>query len=314
MEGVLWKKALVTGIIFLFIGITVAPSIYANVSKLSAHDELVDITTEIWGIKEVKSYTVNLSKEDADKVDCLFNSIKEQLDKAKTREDAAIIFNKAVLELNKFGLLPHDMSVEKIQKLVTGNHLSPKLMNILEKNYLTGYKSEENENFLCLIAGKSNGTSFFGPVNSIISWTIFPLFILGLELSNSSSLLIATIGNIILLLWILLWVIHFVALPLYMAIRNPLPILNTITFGGWEPLHYFPANGWVNTFGFSGAKSWEGTFYGNLPMIGIWLFFIPIEEFFTGAIGFTGIHIEDLYFGSALWVRTNSEPPPLKKL
>ncbi len=52
------KKGVVVAVILLFIGLAFAPSIDANVSKASLEDELVEITTELYGIKGVKSYYV----------------------------------------------------------------------------------------------------------------------------------------------------------------------------------------------------------------------------------------------------------------
>ncbi|MCK5261181.1 MAG: hypothetical protein KAJ44_03295 [Thermoplasmatales archaeon] len=59
MEGNnLIKKGVVVSVILLFIGFAFALSINANISKASVDSELVEITTELYGIKGVKPYYV----------------------------------------------------------------------------------------------------------------------------------------------------------------------------------------------------------------------------------------------------------------
>ncbi|MCK5112995.1 MAG: hypothetical protein KAQ84_05575, partial [Thermoplasmatales archaeon] len=52
------KKGLAVAVILLFIGLAFTLSINANISKESLEDELVEITTELYGIKGVKPYYV----------------------------------------------------------------------------------------------------------------------------------------------------------------------------------------------------------------------------------------------------------------
>ena len=87
------KKGLVVAVIILFIGLAFAPSINANVSKASIDSELVEITTEICGLNGGK-HTVSLSKEDAEEVEHLFDSIRERLNVTETREEAEQIFKE----------------------------------------------------------------------------------------------------------------------------------------------------------------------------------------------------------------------------
>ncbi len=126
------KKLLVVGVIVLFLGLAIAPSINANVSKASVDSDLVEITTEVCGINGVTPNTVLLSKGDAEEVDRLFDSIRERLNATGTREETEKIFNEAVVELDKYGLLG-GLSVEQAQKLVTGEYQRSKVVKFLEK-------------------------------------------------------------------------------------------------------------------------------------------------------------------------------------
>ncbi|MCJ7697905.1 MAG: hypothetical protein MUO73_06205, partial [Thermoplasmata archaeon] len=88
----------------------------------------------------------------------------------------------------------------------------------------------------------------------------------------------------------------------------------TIFYGvveGWGGVeNYFPAQGNIWTDGLYGIKSWSGTFYGNLPTIGLVAIFFG---YFSGVNGFTGLRLylnqTDFYFGTALNVNVGPEHP-----
>jgi len=153
------KKGVAVAVILLFIGLAFAPSINANISKASVDSELVEITTEVCGLNGGK-HTVSLTREDAEEVDALFNSISERLNATESREEAEEIFNEAVVELDKYGLLG-SLSVEQAQKLVIGDYQNQMVRR--KKDGLHGrYQSNLNkkENFDCLIIGSSTETRF----------------------------------------------------------------------------------------------------------------------------------------------------------
>jgi hypothetical protein len=124
------RKLLVVGVIILFLGLACAPSINANISKES---ELVEITTEICGLNGGK-HTVQLTKEEAEEVDRLFDSIRERLNATESREEAVEVFNEVVMELDKYGLIG-GLSVNQAQKLLTGGEVYTTIFSILEKYY-----------------------------------------------------------------------------------------------------------------------------------------------------------------------------------
>lgn len=107
-------KSLVIGVILLFIGVSIAPSLYANEIK---DEGLIEYTTTVCGIGEGKR-TVYLTQEESQEVELFLDSIQEQLEFTKSIEEAKEIFKEAVIELDKYGLLA-GLSIEDAQKLVT---------------------------------------------------------------------------------------------------------------------------------------------------------------------------------------------------
>jgi len=57
------KKILAVGVILLFIGVAVAPSINFTVVKASNDNDLVEVTTQACGIKGYGNNTVKLTRE-----------------------------------------------------------------------------------------------------------------------------------------------------------------------------------------------------------------------------------------------------------
>ena len=118
------KKLLAIGIIFLFIGVAVAPSINSTVVKASDDNDLVEVTSQACGIQGFGNTTVKLTKQQYQNLEQYLVDFRARLNQTTTREEAVPIFKDAVVELNKYGLLPKGMSVEKAQQLVTiGNRM-----------------------------------------------------------------------------------------------------------------------------------------------------------------------------------------------
>ena len=154
------KKLLAVGVIVLFLGLAFAPTINANISKASVDSELVEITTEVCGLNGGK-HTVQLTNEEADKLEQLFDVIKKKLDEVETREQSVEILNDAIATLDKYYLLG-GLSTEQARRLILGEFYS-------SFSSIYNYESNENtvnnneENFNCLIAGRStNIRLFFG--------------------------------------------------------------------------------------------------------------------------------------------------------
>ncbi|MCJ7697209.1 MAG: hypothetical protein MUO73_02640 [Thermoplasmata archaeon] len=224
----LLRKGLAVGIILLFIGVAIAPSINFNVVKASNDNDLVEVTTQACGLPGLKPQTVKLTKQQASEVENLFDSIKTRLDNATSRGETISIFNDAVVELDKYGLLG-DLSVEKAQRLVTGRYQNlQKLPDIFSSTFLVTLDDNENRN--CLITDKTTETWFESPM-TILCYTIIFNYI------NNPNLAMP-----------LLFV--YMLLSEFSTYYNPFAVFFRINFGGvqyeheMEPVDYY-ASGWV---------------------------------------------------------------------
>jgi len=308
------KKLLVVGVIVLFLGLACAPSINANVSKDS---ELVEITTEICGLGGGK-HTVQLTKEEAEEVEQLIDDIEQRLDGIKTREETVEIFNEAVVELDKYGLLG-GLSVKQAQRLVAGkyqNSFLVKLINTLRRRDSIPTVGYENKN--CLIAGRTNATASCGLVLHAtlnVAMTIAGFLIIWLSEPNDEFTP-----------WLLLFYITLIVGANTISNLNPLAIGHTICFGeqatgfiyGGE--WYYSAKGWVWTQGTDNTWKMVSPIWGAVTKRGLLFFTIPPLAglfMYPGVLGFVGLKIsypygaiwDAFFFGSCLSVKLDSERP-----
>jgi hypothetical protein len=281
------KKIFVVGIIFLFIGIAVAPSINSTVVKTS--DDLIEVTSQACGIQGFGNTTVKLTKEQYQNLEQYLVDFRARLNQTTTKEEAIPIFKDAVVELHKYGLLPHGMSVRQAQRFIIAND---PLTGTVHRA-LSPLNTSRYTNLCCLIAGK---TTYCSAAN---------LFITGVTSYISNLLSNGGSG------W-LVWV--WIHLYLLLAIRNllcPLYLLSLLSFGGITLFgSVFPSIGWIFTTGLQGIKNSTGSFYGNIQY--------PVKEIlgilYTGVLGFTGFKIfcpdnTWLFVGTALWVNMSDSPP-----
>jgi len=309
------KKPIAVAIILLFIGLALAPSINANISKASVDSELVEFTTELCGLDGGK-HTVSLSKEEAEEVEQLIDSIKVRLDKVETREEAVEVFNEAVVELDKYGLLG-GLSVKQAERLVAGRYQNSRVVKLLEK--LCGEKPTtqgDYENQFCLIAGKTTYTGTYGLIWWIGVHTIWLLIRIIRDLNP-------------------FWLQCLLALSLIpptvlgmISTLNPFALSHTIGFGAevftvMGGNYDVEAEGWIWTQGTNGAWTIDRPFFGRMSETP--LFFLPfpfliIYNMYPGAIGFTGLKISlpivdsgmtfDCFFlGSSIAVKLSSQEP-----
>ncbi|MCJ7697208.1 MAG: hypothetical protein MUO73_02635 [Thermoplasmata archaeon] len=260
MKNTWMKKGLVVSVILLFIGIAIAPSINFTVVKASNDNDLVEVTTQACGIKGYGNTTVKLTRQQYQNLEQYLVDFRARLNQTTTREEAVPIFKEAVVELNKYGLLPKGMNVERAQKLVTGqnqNKNMEKLKERLMRNRLLSL--DNNSNLLCLIAGETNITAIVG-----ISPVIFlAACLIGNSVGNALyyNFRLHILGFItaeIAWLFLLLGVLGYFF---------PATIFSLITLGvvinAMGHVSYTPAQGWVVTFGINLAKGWTGSFYGQ---------------------------------------------------
>lgn len=81
------KKPFAIGIIFLFIGVAVAPSINSTVVKTS--DDLVEVTSQACGIKGSGNATVKLTKEQCKNLEQYLVDFRARLNQTTTREETS---------------------------------------------------------------------------------------------------------------------------------------------------------------------------------------------------------------------------------
>jgi hypothetical protein len=298
----LLEKAFAVSVVLSFLCVAAASSINLTVAKATNDNNFIEVTTQAYGIKNVGSTTVKLTREQYQNLKQYLVEFRAQLNKTTTRAEVVHTFIEAVVELDTYGLLPKGMTTESAQQLVTGLY-QKKTLRIQQGISLQNHGSfqEDDTNYLCLIAGQTNRT-LFENIGSTLFNTI--------QFSTSNSLLSALSG----------FMYKFLTVR---CSNNPFALMNRMNLGyhsNVSNVTYF-ASGWVSTTGTQGIKRNEGNIKGTLPVEGT--HYSPgISSTFTqypAVVGFIGIKIgsgtlypdlqegkEFFYVGTALWTSITS--------
>ena len=310
------------GIILLFVGLALSPGITAQVNNIEfeikdsfVDPDVVEVIVQCSNSQGAEDTTVKLSTQEANELEELLDDIQKRLDAAKTKAETIEVFKDAVVSLNELGLLPDGINIEQAQQLVTGNNLNERASRLLDRlcnrNLVT---MDDNENALCLIAGKTDETRILanelilvsGFILSGLGYVIAELVLAGLLDKTPDFLwilldrLVDRINDIITVPGILSSLINLCTYACIIGLFSfPLNLVSGIYVGHMGLPYPYPAHGWLFTIGLNGIKKWDGSFYGGL------------SEGYMGAKGFTGIKILDLrsseyfYLGTALKVAIN---------
>ena len=164
MKKSLYKKGLIFGIIALFVGVSIAPSLNASESK---DNELFEITTEIFGLNS-GNHAVYLTKEELTEIEQLIDDIEKRLNEADTREKAVEIFKEALAELDEYDLLK-GLSIKQIERIVNRYNGNLKLAGFFNRFFMNEINEENDvDNILCLVS-----TSV---VDAYSRWFVIALF------------------------------------------------------------------------------------------------------------------------------------------
>jgi hypothetical protein len=272
------KKLLIVVIIVLFISVSIAPSINANVGRIPDNGKLVETSIRIHRARSITPYTLKLSEKESDEVDRIFDNLKVRLDTAVTGEEIDEIYDDAVESLYELGLFPR-MTLKEAKQLVKGKSKSQ-----------SGNFGNKGENFNCSIAGQTTEAFMFDLANSL------------------NNRILKFIRSFLGMFFIYGYNFRFY--------EGEIGTISFGSFESYYNV-YYPSKGWVHTDGSNGVVKWEGEFYGRLEPRYFHGFSYDIQTFvFTGVTNFNGLWINrwfrpPCYLGNAEHVRiSNNEPPP----
>jgi hypothetical protein len=266
-RNILLKKGVAAAIILLFLGVAVVPSI--SIVKAATDNDLVEVTTKAYGIKGFGNHTVKLTRQQNQNLEQYLGNFKARLNKTTSREEAVPLFKEAVVELNKYGLLPKGMSVEHAQRLVTGYYQNSNILRKIQTDVQSMAKTKQKhyldpnmKNAFCFLFATATKipdyvpSPFIMPLGLLIVLGIAPsLLFLLIGMENLAKLL-ADIG-------LLIWT------------STPLRFINFVLFKGYNiDLRSIGLKGLVNeNFGT------EGFFNG---FTGLLLYPLSDKTYFLG--------------------------------
>jgi hypothetical protein len=260
------------------------------------------VTSQACGIKGFGNTTVKLTKQQYQNLEQYLVDFRARLNKTTTREEALPLFKEAVVELNKYGLLPKGMSVKNAQKIVTLEYIPYRVrqfMTELMKKSPCFY--DKNLSILCLIYGQAGYpemkiTRLLFPISQYFYEKLFLiLWNYWYNSPNINPIIALLLIPIVLIVYLF---VYFSGITEYYFMRNPVHILSTIKIAD--------TGGIVQSQGINGVRLWQGRLTG--VALGS-----PLSEIFgyPGVIGFTGIGFSapdiTFFMGAALMAKIHVE-------
>jgi hypothetical protein len=341
-------KWLAVGIILLFIGVAITPSITAP----DSNDKTVKFDVELCGLNQ--NYSILVTPQQAREIYLVFDAIKQKLTMVETQEATKDIFSEAVTTLHTIGLFD-DTRMSQVLDLVLQperrSHYQNIIQNLNRSHILAG-----KGNYFCSIAGNTSQTYFCGASIRLLNVVMTLPFFIGHKIGIGSiisggfvkileafaklphpflELLVVFLGLFNpLLLKILFGLLYRITLPfgivisLVLAIPTilvdlPWALMNLYTYNDWISSAVMIGNdrwgssvGWVETVGLNGNVNWNGSLWGQLPLLPHVVSIPQFELFYyyyPGIMGFRGIKVGTgerwSYLWHALWVNLDSEHP-----
>jgi hypothetical protein len=305
------KNCINFGVILLFVGVAIAPSINFTVVKASDDNELVTVTTQACSSMVDKVHTVLLTKRQAREVKTVFDELKNCLSTAVSMEETQKILNDTIVSLSRYNLLPTGMSIEQAKRLVTYARHNQKVIPFLQK-ISTKFQADSKEgtiqNSFCYIAGNTSNTHFAKPVTKL-TMRLYDI----MDYSSGNHILVVVSTA----LWIVFNQLSTISQMILQRQGNHGGV--SIFFGNYHYYPYpnwlYPAQGWISTNGMNGIQNISGSFWGQKVTSG-WQ---PQDDWcmnytWRGCVGFTGLITyfgsdSAYYLGSALSINVGPDRP-----
>jgi hypothetical protein len=302
------KRALgIFGVIFLFFCAAITPNINVTSVKAERFNEIVKVTTQVCDITDDTTYTIQLTKQQVEEVQTIFDNLKNRLSTAESIEETQRIFNDTIIELDRYNLLPEGMSVEQAQRLVNHATNHHQLITPLQKLFAVPAAGTIQNSF-CSIAGNTSNTHF----TKLAKRTALLLYYIVDYCTGNAPLVTAATALYI--------VFNEIGKINQMILRqNGYHFGVCLYFGNYRYSPYpdwlSPAQGWLSTNGANGKQNITGSFWGQ-KMTGGWQ---PLDDWYMnytwrGGLGFSGLIIyagtdSAYYLGSAVSVNVGPNRP-----
>ncbi|MBU0497923.1 MAG: hypothetical protein KKG04_08235 [Candidatus Thermoplasmatota archaeon] len=284
--------------VILFLGMTVAPAIHADV--IDYKNNLITYTTSMYVNDGIHSQKIALTQEQSNELEHLFDTLQNQLNQSKSQKKSQTILTRALDAFEQYGLLTTQQKAQ-MKQLLNNYYRTLKYFHIFSKNnpQPTG-RFSIRENFQCLLVGAANGieldyANYPLPILTFMSKLIGNIWDLIPEDEYIGIQTLLFLGAISLLFTAFFRGLFLVKIsPFVMAPIN-------MTFGAYEAFHNwdtgldevtkYGSTGWVYTTGLNGTFQYLGYMYGNLGR-DVWEDSFDYYRYgYIGVTGFIGFKI-----------------------
>lgn len=309
MSRKLGRHILIGGTFLLFIGLAVLPSI--GIRTATTSEDRTEFIIQICGPDESTKQRIALTEHQARQIQQVFDELKDRLATTDSLKDTHDLFNDTIDTLQRYSLLPQELSTQQLKRLVTSTSSYQKILPRLQELSRTyqGTPTEGNtQNYLCSVAGNASNTH----AAKLAKRIAHRLYVI-MDHATENALLV----KIATALWVVINQISKITQKLVTQDGTHYGV--SLYFGNY---HYYPypdwlspAKGWISTNGIKGLQNITGTFWGQ-TIAGGWQ---PQDDWYMnytwrGCLGFRGViiytDVDTAYFlGSALQVHIGPDRP-----
>jgi|GEM_PF-1656256 len=308
----LGRNVLVSVTILLLLGAAFASGIRLTTITASNHSDLHTFTTRLCDTtRQGTLHSVQMTPQQAREIQRLFDNLKNQLSTTDSLYETHRIFNDTIDALARYNLLPNDLNIHHLKRLVTRARPYQKIPRIRTNPHTSvhGTSNEgEMQNYFCSVAGNTSNTH----VAKLAKQIAHRLYVI-MDHYTGNALLV----KVATALWVVFNEISKITQT--MLTQNGTHYGVSMYFGNY---HYYPypdwlkpAEGWIFTDGINGKQNLTGSFWGQ-TIAGGWQ---PQDDWYMnytwrGCLGFSGLIIytglDNAYFiGSALHVHIGTDRP-----
>jgi len=112
------KNFWAVAVMFVCIGIAIAPWGASGVARAVLGEEPVEVSARVCGRNGFGARSVFLTKQQYQTLTQYFVDLQARLHSVISREEAIVLFQEAIVQIDSYGLLPRDMSVTQAQQVI----------------------------------------------------------------------------------------------------------------------------------------------------------------------------------------------------
>lgn len=140
------KKFWAVAVMFVCICIAIAPWVASGVANAVLEEKPIEVSMHVYGKNESGTRSVFLTKQQYHRLTQYLANLQTRLHSMIRREEAVVLFQEAIVQIDSYGLLPRDMTVTWTQQLIGESFQTVKGIPLVGRDGQTTRNKRYHEN------------------------------------------------------------------------------------------------------------------------------------------------------------------------